>query len=39
MTAADEGWAKHVADILRRNDIRLFARDNAEIGPLTAESR
>jgi sulfopyruvate decarboxylase alpha subunit len=26
MTAmADEGWAKHVADILRRNDIRLFA--------------
>jgi hypothetical protein len=22
---ADEGWAKHVADILRRNDIRLFA--------------
>jgi hypothetical protein len=25
MTAADEGWAKHVADILRRNDIGLFA--------------
>ena len=22
---ADQSWAKHVADVLRRNDIRLYA--------------